>query len=54
MKKVTIGVIYSGNTLGKDEKILLELAKKKKVDLMMINISKKIDEKDIEEKVKKC
>ena len=54
MKKVTIGIIYSGNTFGKDEKILLELAKKKKVDLVMINISKKIDEEEIKEKVNRC
>lgn len=54
MKRVTIGIIYSGNTFGKDEKILLELAKKKKINLVMINISKKIDEKEIEKKVRQC
>jgi len=54
MKRKVIGVIYSGNSFGKDEKILLELAKNKKVELIMINIFKNIDEDELEEKIKKC
>lgn len=53
MKK-RIGYIFSERTLGKDEKAFLKIAKKKNIELIMFNISKDIDEKEIEEKAKKC
>lgn len=54
MKKVKIGLIFSGKKLGKDEKIFLKLAKKKSIELMMINVSKDIDEIALKEEIMKC
>ena len=54
MKKPVIGYIYSGKKLGDDEIIFRRLAKKKKVELVMFNIFKDIEEKEFEEKLKKC
>lgn len=52
--KKTIGIIYSGKNPGKDEQIFLKLAKKKNIELIMINISKEIDEEQIHKKIKPC
>lgn len=54
MKKKVIGFIFSGKKIGKDEKIFLKLAKKKNIELIMINISKDIDELALKEKLEKC
>jgi len=53
-KRVVIGYIFCERKLGKDEESFIKIAKKKNVDLVMFNISKKIQEKEIEEKAKKC
>lgn len=53
-KKKRIGYIFSGKKFGEDEKIFLKLAKKKNIELIMINVSKDINEADFEEKIKKC
>ena len=53
-KKKRIGYIFSEKKLGKDEKIFLKIAKRKNIELIMINVSKDIDEADFEEKIKKC
>lgn len=54
MQKPLIGFLYSGRGLGKEEKLFLELAKRKNLDLAMFNIFKKINENDFVEKIKKC
>ena len=54
-KKIcTIGYIFWSKNLGKDEKIFIKLAKKKKIGLVMINISKEIDESELGRMIKKC
>ncbi|PIN88916.1 hypothetical protein COU57_06910 [Candidatus Pacearchaeota archaeon CG10_big_fil_rev_8_21_14_0_10_32_14] len=54
MKKVVIGWLYSGKSIGKDEKFLLELAREKDIEIILFNISKLLNEKKLEEKAKKC
>jgi len=54
MKKEVIGVLYTGKHIGKEEKIYLKEAKKRNIHLIMFNLLEKIDEKEFEEKIKKC
>jgi len=56
MKRIAIGYIFNEPYLRKDEKIFLEVAKKKKVDLVMINTAKDLREEreEFKEKIKKC
>jgi len=49
-----IGFLYSGNSLGKEEKMFLDIAKKKKINLVMINVYKDTDENVLKEKIKNC
>jgi RimK family alpha-L-glutamate ligase len=53
MRKVTIGLIFNEKNLTREEKIFLELAEKKNIELIMINTAKDIEE-EIEDKIKKC
>ena len=53
MKKRVVGYIFSGR-LSKEEKIFLKVAKKKNIKLVMLNISKDVNLKELEEKVKEC
>lgn len=53
-KRVAIGYIFCEKKLGKDEEAFIKIAKKKKVDIILFNISKNINEKELEEKAKKC
>lgn len=54
MKKVNIGYIFNEENLTKDEKIFLELAKKKNINLVMLNTSKDLTEEELEEKIRSC
>jgi RimK family alpha-L-glutamate ligase len=55
MKKGAVGILFDEQqNLGDEEKIFLNLAKKKKIKLVMINAAKRIDEKELEEKIKDC
>lgn len=54
MKKVTIGFIFNEKGLTIEEKIFLEEAKKKNIELVMINTAKDIIEEELEEKINKC
>lgn len=56
MKKgnIVIGYIYCSWNLGKDEKMFIKVAKKNNVGLVMFNISKDIDEEELERKAKRC
>jgi len=50
----TIGYIFCERKLGKDEKVFMKIARKKGVKLVMFNLAKKIGEKEIKRKAKKC
>ncbi|HPD81470.1 MAG TPA: ATP-grasp domain-containing protein [Candidatus Pacearchaeota archaeon] len=55
MPNKTIGILYGEQKeLGREEKIFVRLAKRKKIDLVLINTSKETDDKKIEDKIKKC
>ena len=51
IKKISIGYIYASLNLDKEDKLFLNLAKKKNIELVMINLSKKINEQDFEKKI---
>jgi RimK family alpha-L-glutamate ligase len=54
MKRTTIGYIFNEKGLEKDEKIFVDVAKKKNINLVMINTAKDINEDELENKIKKC
>jgi RimK family alpha-L-glutamate ligase len=54
VKKKTIGIICCGRELAKEGKIFLELAKKKDINMIMINISDKLDIRYVKRKIRKC
>lgn len=54
MKKKTIGIICCSRELAKEGKIFIELAKKKDVRIIMINISDKLDIRNVKRKIRKC
>jgi len=54
MQKRKIGYIYCESKLGPDEKAFLKLAKKRNIKLILFNIAKEIDEKELERKAKRC
>lgn len=55
MKKKGIGVLFDEQKeLGEEERIFVNLAKRKKINLVMINTSKEINEKEMKEKIKNC
>ncbi|MEM0465513.1 MAG: ATP-grasp domain-containing protein [Candidatus Pacearchaeota archaeon] len=53
-KKIEIGYIYSGKKEGRDEKFFLNIAKKKNVNLVMLNICFNFNEEIIKDKFKNC
>jgi len=53
MKKKVIGILYSGK-YGKDEELFLEQAKKKDLQIKLINLSKKWDISKLKKDVLKC
>lgn len=54
MKKSVIGYIYSGIGFGEDEEYFAKLAKDKNVEVVFFNTSEIIDEKELEDKIKRC
>ncbi len=54
MKRKIIGILYGGKSLGKDEKIFLNLGKKKNIGVTLVNTSKRIDKKLLNFLIKKC
>jgi len=54
VKKKTIGIISCVSEVKEEGKTFIELAKKKDVKLILINISEKFDIKSFKRKVKKC
>ena len=53
MKKRVIGILHSGKS-GEDERLFLEQAKKKDIQIRLINLSKKLDLNKLKGIVKKC
>jgi len=54
-KKLVIGYLYAAKKkIGLEEKLFLKWAKKKNIELIMINLFKKIDEEEFENKIRKC
>jgi RimK family alpha-L-glutamate ligase len=53
-REITIGYVFCDRKLGGDEKAFLNLARKKKLNFIMFNISKEINERAIEAKAAKC
>jgi RimK family alpha-L-glutamate ligase len=55
MSNKNIGILYGEQKkFGQEEKIFARLAKKKKINLVLINISKEANEEKMEDKIKKC
>jgi glutathione synthase/RimK-type ligase-like ATP-grasp enzyme len=54
MKKISIGLLYSGKNLGKEEKLFIETAKKHKVNFLPINILKAINVDKLKNRLKNC
>jgi len=54
VKKKVIGIILCERELNKEGKMFLELAKKKDVKIVIINISDKFNLKSVKRKIKKC
>lgn len=54
MKKKTIGILSCSREIEKEGKIFLELAKKKEVRVILINISDKFNINSFKRKVKQC
>jgi RimK family alpha-L-glutamate ligase len=54
MKKKVIGIIYTGKAPGEDEKSFLELGKKKDLQIVLMNISKKMDMNKLKRNFKRC
>jgi len=53
-KKLVIGYIFTAKKIGREEKLFLKLAKKKNIEIVMINLFKRIDEENFENKIRKC
>ena len=53
-KKLVVGVFYTGVRLGSEERMFLKSAKKKGIELVMINLSKKFNEEEFEREIKRC
>lgn len=54
MKKITVGYIFNEKRLSKDEKAFLKMAKKKGINLVLINTEKFFDEEEMEQLADKC
>lgn len=54
MKKVVIGCIFKGRTLGEDEGTFRRLAKKKNVEMVFLDFTRDLDKKELKEKIKRC
>lgn len=54
IKKLRIGYIFAAKEVGKEEELFLRLAKKKNIELVFFNLSRKIDEDQFESEIKKC
>jgi glutathione synthase/RimK-type ligase-like ATP-grasp enzyme len=53
-KKLVIGYIFTAKKAGREERMFLRLAKKKNIEIVMINLFKRIEEEEFEKKIRKC
>jgi RimK family alpha-L-glutamate ligase len=53
IKKLVIGFVFTGR-IGVEEKLFLKLAKKRNIELVMINLSRKMSEDELESKIRTC
>jgi RimK family alpha-L-glutamate ligase len=53
-KKIVIGYIFTAQNITYEEKLFLKLAKEKNLEIVMMNLSQKVDEREFEDKIKKC
>jgi glutathione synthase/RimK-type ligase-like ATP-grasp enzyme len=51
---LVVGYIFASRKFAKEDRIFIKLAKEKNIELVMFNLSKKIDENEFENNVKKC
>ena len=54
MRRITVGYLFNEPYLRKDEKIFLEVAKNKCLNLVMINTAKDLSEEELEKQIGKC
>lgn len=54
MEKINIGYLYGNLKLSKEDQIFLELAEKKNINLVMLNIANDMGEEEIEKKAEVC
>jgi len=54
MKKRSIGYIFCEQNFGKDDKAFMKIAKKKRINLVLFNVGKEVDEEEISKKAKEC
>ena len=54
MRRITLGYIYYGARLGGDEVAFMKLAKKKKIDLVLIDAAKDVNEEELKNKIANC
>ncbi len=53
-KKIIVGYILTSVDITLEEKLFLKLAKKKNIEIILINLYKKADKKAFEDKIKQC
>jgi glutathione synthase/RimK-type ligase-like ATP-grasp enzyme len=53
-KKLIVGLLYASTRIGSEERLFLDRSKKKGIELVLINLSKKFNEEEFEKEVKKC
>jgi len=54
MEKITIGYLYGNPKLSKEDNVFLELAKKKNIDIVLLNTASEMSEGEIEKKAEPC
>ncbi len=53
-KNLVVGLFYTGARPSKVEKLYSKLGRKKGIDMVMINLSKKFNEEEFERQIKRC
>lgn len=54
MEKINLGYLHENLNLSKEDQIFLELAKKKNINLILLNIANEMGEEEIEKKAEEC
>ncbi|MBI5411794.1 ATP-grasp domain-containing protein [Candidatus Peregrinibacteria bacterium] len=53
-KKLVVGLLFSEKKIGYEEKLFLKCAKKKGIELKMINLFKRFNEEEFEQQIRQC